>query len=94
VRRSLTTGSQEQPEDGPHTGPKHVVALSCSYSDDDVFLTEYIYIYIHTLYSLHYCHNTTGMTHLKMFSESCAVYEAKYDNVIRRTKDAMCMKDN
>jgi hypothetical protein len=45
---NLPTSSQEQPEDGPHTGPKHVVALSCSHSDDDVvFLTEYIYRYTH-----------------------------------------------
>jgi hypothetical protein len=45
---SLPTSSQEQPEDGPHTGPKHAVTLSCSYSDIVVFLTEYIYIYIYT----------------------------------------------
>jgi hypothetical protein len=48
-------------EDGPHTGPKHVVALSCSYSDDNVvFLTEYIYIYIYIYIDIQNTFYTSG----------------------------------
>jgi hypothetical protein len=62
---SLPTSSQEQTEDGPHTGSKHVVALSCSYSDDIVvFLTEYIYIYTIHIYTYIY---TYIYTHIYIY---------------------------
>jgi hypothetical protein len=55
---SLPTGSFEQPDDGPSAGPTHVAALIwCRVLTEYIY---YIYIYIHTLYSLYYCHKKQG----------------------------------
>ena len=52
------------------------------FAEREIFQTKFTeYIKTHILRSI-------------TFSESRAFYEAKDDNVIRRTKDAMCMRDN
>ena len=56
-----------QPDDGLHTGPKHVAVycISLLIIIIVVFMTVCIYRYIYTT-ALYYWPNTKGMTHLKI----------------------------